>query len=275
MEKTKSNRLSDDVIEAFNKEGVVVLRDIFTPWVDGIREAIEENKCRPSWRERTYRPEEGDGCEFFQDYCVWADFTGYRALVVDSPMADVAAQLMRSATARVFHDHVLVKEPGTAVKTPWHHDQPYYIVDGIQSVSFWVPVDAVPRERTVEYVAGSHRWGIDFKPTRFDGTDLYSADESGTVPDVEADRQNLDIRSWSTEPGDAIAFNFRTLHGAAANPSSQRRRVTSIRWVGDDARFVARPGKTSPFFPGLNYEDGAPFEGDQFPVLFPRSQKAE
>ena len=67
MEKTKSNRLSDDVIEAFNKEGVVVLRDIFTPWVDGIRGAIEENKCRPSWRERTYRPEEGDGCEFFQD----------------------------------------------------------------------------------------------------------------------------------------------------------------------------------------------------------------
>ena len=275
MEKTKSNRLSDDVIEAFNKEGVVVLRDIFTPWVDGIREAIEENKCRPSWRERTYRPEEGNGCEFFQDYCVWADFTGYRALVVDSPMAEVAAQLMRSATARVFHDHVLVKEPGTAVKTPWHHDQPYYIVDGIQSVSFWVPVDAVPRERTVEYVAGSHRWGIDFKPTRFDGTDLYSADGSGTVPDVEADRQNLDIRSWSTEPGDAIAFNFRTLHGAAENSSSQRRRVTSIRWVGDDARFIARPGKTSPFFPALNYEDGAPFEGDQFPVLFPRPRKAQ
>tara|TARA_Y100001960_G_C14772695_1_gene881113 strand:+ start:100 stop:927 length:828 start_codon:yes stop_codon:yes gene_type:complete len=275
MEKTKSNHLSDDVIEAFNKEGVVVLRDIFTPWVDGIREAIEENKCRPSWRERTYRPEEGAGCEFFQDYCVWADFPGYRALVVDSPMAEIAAQLMRSATARIFHDHVLVKEPGNAVKTPWHHDQPYYIVDGTQSVSLWVPVDAVPRERTVEYVAGSHRWGIDFKPTRFDGTNLYSSDQSDAVPDVETDRENLDIRSWSTKPGDAIAFNFRTLHGAAANPSSQRRRVISIRWVGDDARFITRPGKTSPFFPDLTYEDGAPFGGDQFPVLFPRPQKAE
>ncbi len=274
--KTVNDRLvSDESVASFQRDGVVVLRNVFKPWVEGVQQAIEENKRRPSWRERTYRPEEGDGCEFFQDYCVWGDFAGYRALVVDSPMAEIAAQLMHSDTARVFHDHVLVKEPGNAVKTPWHHDQPYYIVDGAQSVSFWVPVDPVPRERTVEYVAGSHRWGIDFKPTRFDGTDLYAADQSDTVPDVETDRESLDIRSWATEPGDAIAFNFRTLHGAAANPSGQRRRVISIRWVGDDARFAARSGKTSPFFPGLIYEDGAPFGGDQFPVLFPRSQSTE
>jgi len=275
MNSKKPGRLPDEAVEAFDKDGVVVLRNIFTPWVDGVRDAIEENKRRPSWRERTYRPDEGDGCEFFQDYCVWSEFAGYRALVVDSPMAKIAAQLMRSATARVFHDHILVKEPGNAVKTPWHHDQPYYIVDGAQSVSLWVPVDPVPRERTVEYVAGSHKWGKDFKPTRFDGTDLYSGDHSDTVPDIETDRDGLDIRSWSTEPGDAIAFNFRTLHGAAANLSSQRRRVISIRWVGDDARFVARLGKTSPFFPDLTYEDGAPFGGDQFPVLFPRPQSAD
>ncbi|MDP6950134.1 MAG: phytanoyl-CoA dioxygenase family protein [Arenicellales bacterium] len=269
------NLISDDLIEVFEADGVVVLRDVFTPWVAGVRQAIEENKRNPSWRERTYRPEEGEGCEFFQDYCVWADFSGYRALVVESPMAEIAAQLMRSGTARIFHDHVLVKEPGNSVKTPWHHDQPYYIVDGAQSVSFWVPVDPVPADRTVEYVAGSHKWGVDFKATRFDGTDLYSADESESVPDVETDRDSLDIRRWATEPGDAIAFNFRTLHGAAANHSSQRRRATSIRWVGDDARFVQRPGKTSPFFPGLTYEHGAPFGGDQVPVIFPRSQSAQ
>ncbi|HCX88075.1 MAG TPA: phytanoyl-CoA dioxygenase [Gammaproteobacteria bacterium] len=275
MNSKKPGRLPDEVVEAFDKDGVVVLRDIFTPWVDGVRAAIEENKQKPSWRERTYRPDEGDGCEFFQDYCVWPDFAGYRALVVESPMARFAAQLMRSATARMFHDHILVKEPGNTVETPWHQDQPYYIVDGAQSVSFWVPVDPVPRERSVEYVVGSHQWGRDFKPMRFDGTDLYSLDSFDTVPDIETDREGLDIRSWSTQPGDAIAFHFKTLHGAAANPSSQRRRVVAVRWVGDDARFVARPGKTSPFFPDLNYEDGAPFGGDQFPVLCPRSQSAD
>ena len=255
-------------IDDFQSDGVVVLRNVFTPWVEGICEAIEQNKRNPSWRERTYRPEEGSGSEFFQDYCVWSKFRGYRELVMSSPMARIAAQLMDSQTARIFHDHILVKEPGSAVVTPWHHDQPYYLVDGLQSVSFWVPVDSVPRERSIEYVAGSHNWGKDFTPKRFDGTDLYADDQNEGMPDIDADRAAFDIRSWAVEPGDAIAFNFRTLHGAPANHSSVRRRVVSIRWVGDDARFIKRSGKTSPDFPELDYQDGMPFEGDEFPMLF-------
>jgi hypothetical protein len=45
--------------------------------------------------------------------------------------------------------------------------------------------------------------------------------------------------------------------------------VTSVRWVGDDARFVQRQGKTSPFFPDLDYRDGDPFGGKDFPLIFP------
>jgi len=88
------------------------------------------------------------------------------------------------------------------------------------------------------------------------------------VPDVNAGREGFDIRGWALEPGDAVAFNFRTLHGAAANASARRRRVISFRWVGDDARFAKRPGRTSPPFPDLDYEDGAPFDAPEFPVLY-------
>ena len=261
--------VSNEVVSSFQQDGVVFLRDVFGPWVEGVRQAIEQNKANPSWRERTYRPQMGSETEFFQDYCVWSHFSGYRALVVDSPMASIAAQLMGSKTARIFHDHVLVKEPGSTVVTPWHHDQPYYIVDGEQSVSFWVPLDPITRERSIEYVATSHQWGKSFKPKRFDGTDLYPNDIGETVPDIDAIRKELDIHGWKMQPGDAVAFNFRTLHGAPANTSTMRRRVTSIRWVGDDARFVKRPAKTSPYFPDLEYEDGAPFSGEQFPILYP------
>lgn len=261
--------IPDELVESFQRDGVVHLPGAFTAWVDGIREAIEQNKRAPSWRERTYLPEDGSA-PFFQDYCVWSQFPGYRALVMDSPMAAIAARLMGSRTARIFHDHVLVKEPGNSVATPWHHDQPYYLVEATQSVSLWVPVDPVPRQRSIEFIAGSHLWGKGFRPKRFDGSDLYPDDDSEIVPDVEHDRDTLDIRGWDVEPGDAIAFDFRTLHGAPANDSRLRRRVTSIRWVGDDARFVKRPDRTSPYFPGLEYEDGAAFEGEEFPVLHPR-----
>ncbi len=262
--------LTDAQIATYQTTGALLLKGAFAGYVDGVRAAIEENQASPSWRERTYRPDNG-GAPFFQDYVVWDQFYGYRALVRQSPMPKIAAGLMQSKTARIFHDHILVKEPGSSVVTPWHQDQPYYLVEGRQSVSFWVPLDPVPRERTIEYVAGSHLWGKDFRPKRFDGTDLFAGDASEAVPDVDAARGELDIVGWAMEPGDAVAFSFRTLHGAPANASPSRRRVISVRWVGDDAAFVKRPGTTSPAFPDLEFEDGAPFGGREFPILFPET----
>ena len=74
-------------------------------------------------------------------------------MILRSPAAELAAVLMRSGTAQFFHDHVLVKEPGTSKPTPWHQDMPYYFVDGRQTASFWIPVDPVG-ETTLRFVAG-------------------------------------------------------------------------------------------------------------------------
>lgn len=259
--------IDDATIEQFQTDGCTVIRGAFGPWIEGLRTGIAENMAHPSFRERTYHPEDGSA-PFFQDFCNWSTIAGYRALVADSPMAEIAARLMRSKVARIFHDHVLVKEPGNSIATPWHQDAPYYLVEGTQSVSFWVPLDPVPRERTLEFVAGTHRTGPIYRAERFDGTNLYEGDETQRVPDVDADRDRLDIRGWGLEPGDAVAFDFRCLHGAPANRSAERRRVISVRWVGDDARFVKRTGRTSPPFPDLEYEDGAPFDGPDFPVIW-------
>ncbi|MEM7258837.1 MAG: phytanoyl-CoA dioxygenase family protein, partial [Pseudomonadota bacterium] len=216
--------ISDDPVAEYRRNGAIVIKGVFAPYIEQARQAIEQNKADPSWRERTYRPDDGSA-PFFQDYCVWSKFDGYRALVEQSPMSAIAAQLMRSDTARIFHDHVLVKEPGNSVVTPWHQDKPYYLVTGEQTVSFWVPLDAVPRERTIEYIAGSHRTGKLYKPQRFDGTDLYANDQSEPVPDINANRNDFNILGWDVEPGDAVAFDFGTLHGAPANSSTKRRRV--------------------------------------------------
>ena len=117
--------VNEALINAFQRDGCAVLRSVFTPWIEGLKAGIEENIASPSFRERTYVPDDGSA-RFFQDFCNWSRIQGYRALVTDSPMARIAARLMRSRTARIFHDHVLVKEPGTSVVTPWHQDQPYY-----------------------------------------------------------------------------------------------------------------------------------------------------
>lgn len=262
--------IANDIAEAFQRDGAVFIPGLMRDHVASLAAAVEANMAAPSAFQRSYQPADGTA-QFFQDYCNWQRFEGYEKAIVESPMAEAAARLMGSRTARIFHEHVLVKEPGNSMKTPWHQDQPYYLVEGRQSVSFWVPLDHVPREVCVEYVAGSHRWGRDFRPDRFDGSALYQGDTSEAVPDMETRRSEFNVLGWAMEPGDAVAFDFRTLHGAPANFTSNRRRAVSFRWVGDDARFAKRKGRTSPPFPHLTFEDGAPFDGPDFPVLWPRA----
>jgi ectoine hydroxylase-related dioxygenase (phytanoyl-CoA dioxygenase family) len=70
------------------------------------------------------------------------------------------------------------------------------------------------------------------------------------------------------EPGDAILFDFRTAHGARGNPTAARRRALSLRWVGDDAYYVERPGRTSPPYHGHGMQPGQKLREDWFPVVF-------
>jgi ectoine hydroxylase-related dioxygenase (phytanoyl-CoA dioxygenase family) len=259
--------IAAELVDAYQRDGAVMLPGVFADWVERLREAVAANMADPSPFQRSYVPADGSA-PFFQDYCNWQRFELMQGFVHHSPAAPIAAALMRSSSARFFHDHVLVKEPGTSIVTPWHQDQPYYCVDGEQSVSFWVPLDPVGRDTVMECVAGSHRWGKDFKPMRFNGQPLYRDDDFERMPDIEALRDQLSIVGWEMAPGDAIAFNFRTIHGAPANRSQTRRRVFSTRWVGDDACFAVREGTTSPPFPGLELADGAPLDAPIFPVIF-------
>ena len=261
-------RADSATADLFRTEGVVCLRGIFRDWVPVLEQGIAAVLAQPSSRERSYRPQDGSA-GFFQDYCNWERVPPLRRFVLESGAAELAAHLMGASLARFFHDHVLVKHPGSSTVTPWHQDEPYYCVSGEQSVSFWTPIDPVAREVTLECVAGSHRWSeAGFRPRRFDGTPLYAEDAFEDVPDIDAQRSQLPIRAWAMEPGDAVAFDFRIVHGAPANPSTRPRRVFSHRWVGERARFLRRAGRTSPDFPELSLADGAPFEAPQFPVVW-------
>lgn len=247
---------------------MVLIRGLFADHVEALREGIGQNMAEPG----PYASENkraGESGRFFDDYCNWERIPAFARVIRESPAAEVAADLMQSQRVQMFHDHVLVKEPGTSMATPWHQDSPYYFVSGRQTVSFWSPLDPV-REATLRCVAGSHRWEKEVLPTRwaaatpfFEGIEDYMP-----VPDPEA--EGMTIVEYAMEPGDAVAFDFRTLHGARGNTSPNRRRAFSLRLVGDDARYVDRPGPTSPPYPGHGMEAGQRLREDWFPVLLNR-----
>ena len=191
-------------------------------------------------------------------------------MVLNSRAAEIAARIMQSTTAQFFHEHVLVKEPGTAKATPWHQDMPYYFTEGEQTVSFWIPIDPV-KETTLRLIAGSHLWPGLVLPTRWiDDSGFYGdVGDYLPVPDPDRDPESYQVLEWEMAPGDAVLFDFRTVHGARGNFSKSRRRAFSLRWVGDDVRYVTRPGRTSPPFPDHGMSDGERLREDWFPVVWP------
>ncbi|MGD1922745.1 MAG: phytanoyl-CoA dioxygenase family protein [Paracoccaceae bacterium] len=260
--------LKDETISEFRAKGATVLRGVFSDWVDTLRAGIAANMEDPDPNARIYQGEDGGG-RFFVDYCNWARIPEYKDFIFNSPAAEIGAELMESERVQLFHEHVLVKEAATGVPTPWHQDMPYYCVDGPKTVSLWIPLDPVPRETTLEFVSGSHLWGKSYRPQRFNGQALNENDGLEEIPDINSNRGDYDVIAWAVEPGDAIAFDYRSVHGAPANTSkTTERRAFSLRLVGDDVRFARREGiVTSPPFDQIILKDGDALVGDDFPVL--------
>ncbi|UMZ14935.1 phytanoyl-CoA dioxygenase family protein [Pseudomonas sp. MPFS] len=263
-------------IEEFQRNGAIVLRGVFGDWIERLREGFEQNLAEPS----AFAIENvgsGEGGRFFEDYCNWQRIPAFQDFVLNSPAAAIAGQLMESQQVQVFHDHILVKEPGTSKPTPWHQDLPYYCVDGLQTASYWIPLDPVTRSNTLSVVLGSHRWPKPVRPKSWaSNQDFYGATDNDTGESLFMDMPDVDngqypILSPELQPGDAIVFDFRTVHGAAGNTGSGRRRAFSIRFMGDDVRYIQRPGRTSPPFPGIDLNDGDRMREDWFPVVWRRA----
>ena len=258
--------LSKEHIKSFQDDGVVLIKGLFADYVELIQMGIDYNIQNPG-RYAAENIKDGEGGSFFDDYCNWNRISQFQEVIKNSKVAEVAAGLMKSKTVQVFHDHVLVKEPGTSKPTPWHQDSPYYFVEGSQTVSFWSPVDAVT-DATLRCVAGSHKWSKPVLPTRWLNEDKFYKDTVKYMPVPDPDAEGMKVLEWDMDPGDAVAFHYRILHGARGNETKKRRRAFSLRLVGDDARYVERPGPTSPPFPGHNMKPGDRLREDWFPIIY-------
>ncbi len=263
--------IDQDTRTAYQRDGAVPLRQVVSlDWIERLREGVEENLRQPGPYAKHYTPEGNPG-RFFGDYCNWQRIDAYRDFFFESPIKELAAQLMDSPKVNLYHEHILVKEPGTKERTPWHHDQPYYPIDGEHIISFWIPLDPVAKDTAIEFIAGSHAWGRWFTPARFVDSKTHTAAEDPRFeppPDFEAQRAQHHVLQWPLEVGDCIAFHGLTVHGAPANASPNRRRAFSARFTGADARFVLRSGFMSPPPPPSGGPTpGAAMDSAAFPVL--------
>lgn len=257
-------------VAAYDRDGIVCLRGMFdADWIAFMGQAVDDAMARPGPHAEEYTARGGAG-RFFGDLDLWRRHAAFRRFVFESPAAEIAGRVMGTAQVNFFYDQLLVKEPGTAERTPWHQDQPYWAVDGWQVCSIWLPFDPVPESACVEYVAGSHRWNRRFNPQHFSDGSPYSGTDLPPLPDIERDRARYDIRRFALEPGDCLVFQALIVHGAPGNRQAGRRRALATRWTGDDATYARRPGEVAipTSDPGLAH--GAAMDCDQFPRIWER-----
>ena len=261
----------DDLAAVFARDGVVCVRAVLDRGeIATAARGIDAVLASPGPLAVVASNADDPG-EFAEDFCRWRDVPEIGQLARYSRVPAIAAELMATPQVRFYHDHVLVKEGGTRQRTPWHQDQPYYNVDG-RGVSAWIPVDPVPEDGCLELLARSHRGPWLMPRTFLRGEARWFPEGSlAELPDVEADRGAFDIRRFALAPGDAIFFDFLTVHGAPGFPYPGRRRILSLRYLSAGARHAPRRWRTSPPFPGLDAElpAGAALDHPLFPLVWP------
>jgi len=258
--------LSKDEINNYQKNGAIVLRDVFTNWIDLLRTGFKKvlNEPGPHARENVINNEG----RFFEDYCNWQRIKEFKKFSEDSPAAQIVAEATSSKSIQLFHEHIFVKDPGTAKETPWHQDMPYYCVNGNNTGSFWIPLDPITKENSLKVLLSSHKFPKLVRPTKWSNNKPWYKDDNNfmDMPDVKSMKEN--ILNPKMNLGDAILFNFKILHSSPGNTQKIPRRAFSIRFIGDDVRYIDRSGETSPPFKGIDLKNGDKMRKDWFPVVW-------
>ncbi len=260
--------ITPEEVDTYHRDGVLLLQNMFDEdWIELLNKGLDVNIKTPTRRSRIWH-KDTSGHSMFYDHTAWQGIPEFVNCIEQSPGAKIVAEATRSKSIQVFHEHIFVKEPGTTKPTPWHQDMPYYCVDGEDTGSYWIPLDPITKENTLQIVLGSHKWPKLVRPTRWSNDQpWYDNDtEFMDMPDLESIDHNKMIPDLKI--GDAILFNFKTVHGAPGNTSMNRRRAFSMRFIGDDVRYVDRGSETSPPFTGINLKTGATMRKDWFPIVW-------
>ena len=220
-----------------------------------MREASDHCLANTGKLNHNFSHDDPNGKFSFETF-LWHQHPGFRDFIKDSPAAEIALTVMRSAKANIVFDQYLVKEPTTAQPTVWHHDLTCWPSKGKNVAAFWLALEPVTEEcGSMEFVASWHLWGHRYHPIAFVDHSKFKTERS-PVPDIDAMR------------GDCTLHHGLLQHMAGGNRSqSVRRRAYATRWAGDGVVYDPRPNIQSMLWdPPL--KAGDPLDCDLWPKVW-------
>lgn len=246
--------LSSDQIEKFSNDGFAFLPGVCDP--DDLapyKNAIEEVTMREAGELAPLEDRDTYGKAFIQIGNVWKKDDRIAKFVLAQRFGKIAADLMGVDGVRIYHDQALFKEPHGG-PTPWHQDQYYWPLDGVKTVTMWMPlVDIPPEMMGMTFAKASHHEGSFKSMAISDTSDTY-------YKDLISQKGFEVVQIGGMKAGDATFHAGWNIHAAPGNATDKMRAAITVIYLAADG-VISEPDHDNRkrdmevWFPGLKPGD--------------------
>ena len=259
-------RLSDDQINFFNENGYLAgIKMLDENQVEILRDELFQlvnDTDNPLFYE--YRSNESTDPQtiLFHALGEWRITKGLHDVLWNPAFVMAASQLLGDVPVRFWHDQIFYKPAKQGGVVAWHQDYSYWTrTKPIAHITCWCALDdATPENGCLQYIPGSHKWGLLPKP-------VIAGDLHGIREFLSEDqKKEFDNRKLApVKAGEAIFHHSLTLHGSGENKSTLPRRAFVINAFADGVT----SDSNEPLLTGVPVvPKGEKMEGQFFPLLF-------
>ena len=203
----------------------------------------------------------------------WRKFPSVAELGCTPPLPETIATLMGSTRINFYGEQLFFKEAGSVHRTTFHQDAPYFHLSGEQCCTVWMPLEDVDADNgMMGYVRGSHRWDIHAASYFGSRQTALPGSENKVLPDIEAHESDYDVIYYPAKAGDAIVHQVRTVHGSTGNTGKRNRRAFTLRYLGNDVRYLERKGAPPDSQKSPQLKNGDVMDSDEFPLIWTADQ---
>lgn len=251
---TDAKSISGSDGERYRRNGFIRVRGIISP--------EEANRFRAAAdRVLETASEQQPGSTVFRQYVnAWRIDTEFEGLTLHPNITRIA-QFLAGVKLRLWHDHLLVKEPSKSTPTHFHQDQPFWPhADSANPLSCWVALNDVPVERgCMSFLPCSHGYADLTAQNLRDAGSLFAL-----APELAwEERVTLPLKA-----GDCTFHHGRTAHMANANTTGENRYGFAIIFMDATTTYTGKNhAVTNPLRDAGTLSEGDLLSGELFPTL--------
>ena len=261
-------KLNDEQISFFNENGYLVgVKMLDEAQINFLRNELTEiadisHPAHKLYYEFHSNESSDPSTILFHVLGAWRIGPGFHDVLWNPRFLVAASQLLGNVPVRFWHDQLFWKPPKKGGVVAWHQDYSYWTrTKPVAHLTCWCGLDDSTKENgCLQYIAGSHRWGLLPKPV--------IAGELQGIKDFlnEDQKKKFDHPQYAAvKAGEAIFHHSLTLHGSGENKSDKPRRAFVINCFADGVR----SDSDEPLLNGVPVvKKGEKMGGQFFPLLY-------